>query len=386
MGGETVLLRYDDKAAGWFRVDPRAAVVPGERILALPEFRPKIALVSGVQLDLSGGTQAVMGGGEANASAKQSDADFIPTIELVYGRAVLINPTNGEKQIRLKLGPATGVAKLARNATLAAEVERKHVAGLDPRQTAAPVEIRLFAPDGGVVWQDAAGEKTAEKASRWSLTDSGASDLSPDPAPPEWIDHEPIILPSEQRYGAPVIKNTLASNAPAETQLLELFQGSSRKEVKSLVARSSIYVGVYQPFVDALRDSEQKASWKTHIDTLRTAMSLNPESANKVYQALVDQRGKPAAADLYEMLCGYNADQIGHTPDQMKTGAVAKLINWLEDDSLDYRVLAVQDLWEITGKRLMLNPAAKLPERTQNVKRWRSQLESGDLKVIAPAG
>jgi hypothetical protein len=327
-----------------------------------------------------------MGGGEGSASAKQAEAEFIPTIELVYGRVVLINPTNGEKQIRLRLGPAIGVAKLARNATLAADVERKHVPGLDPRQTPAPVEIRLFAPDGGVVWQDAAGEKTAEKASRWTLTDSGASDMSPDPAPPEWIDHEPIILPSEQRYGAPVIESTLASNAPAETQLLELFQGSSRKEVKSLVARSSIYVGVFQPFVEALRDSDQKASWKTHIDTLRTAMSLNPESANKVYQALVDQRGKPAAADLFEMLCGYNADQVGHSPDQMKTGAIAKLINWLEDDSLDYRVLAVQDLWEITGKRLMLNPAAKLPERTQNVKRWRSQLESGDLKVVAPAG
>ena len=60
------------------------------------------------------------------------------------------------------------------------------------------------------------------------------------------------------------------------------------------------------------------------------------------------------------MLCGYNAEQIGQTPEQMKTGPLAKLINWLEDDSLDYRVLAVQDLAEITGKQLMPNPAAKL--------------------------
>ena len=105
MGGETVLLRYDEKSAGWFRVDPRAAVVPGERVLALPEFRPKIAIVSGVHLDLSGGTQVVIGGGEDSASAKQAEAEFIPTIELVYGRAVLINPTNGEKQIRLNSAP-----------------------------------------------------------------------------------------------------------------------------------------------------------------------------------------------------------------------------------------------------------------------------------------
>ena len=181
-------------------------------------------------------------------------------------------------------------------------------------------------------------------------------------------------------YGAPVIESTLVSNTPADTQLLELFQGSTRKEVKSLVAHSCIHVDLFQPFISALRDSDQKANWKMHIDALRAAMALNPEAANKVFESLVDQRGKPAAADLYEMLCGYNTEQIGQSADQLKSGAIAKLINWLENDSLDYRVLAVQDLWEITGKRLMPNPAANLAERTQNVKRWRSRLEAGELK------
>ena len=384
MGNKTVLLRYDDRAGTWFRVEPRAAIVPGQRVLSLPEFRPKIALVSGLHLDLSGGTQVVMGGGNNAAAAGQPTAsEIIPSIELVYGRVVLINPTNGDQQVRLTLGPNSGVAKLARNATLAVELERKHVPGQDPRQTPAPVETRLFAPDGGIVWHDAAGDKTIDKAARWTLTEAGAVDVADDPSPPEWIDHEPIVQLSEQRYGAPVIESTLVSNVPAETQLLELFQGSGRKEVKSLVARSSIHVGLFQPFIDALRDSEQKANWKTHIDTLRTAMALGPDSAGKVWQALVDQRGKPAAADLYEMLCGYNADQVGRTPEQTKTGSIVKLINWLEDDSLDYRVLAVQDLWEITGKRLMPNPAGSLAERTQNVRRWRSRLEAGELKPVS---
>ena len=60
-----------------------------------------------------------------------------------------------------------------------------------------------------------------------------------------------------------------------------------------------------------------------------------------------------------------------------------KLINWLEDDSLDYRVLAVRDLAEITGKQFMPNPAAKLQERTQNVRRWRDRLEAGELKPVS---
>ena len=387
MGGKTVLLRFDDKAGTWFRVEPRAAITPGERLLALPEFRPKVVLATGVNLDVAGGTEVIVGTASASADPAAKDSavpiDTTPTLEVVYGRIVLINPTNNEQQVHLKLGPFTGTAKIAPNKTVAAEVDRKFVPGQDPRQAPAPVDVRLFAPEGGIAWNDASGEKSIDKPSRWALTTAGAADLAEDTAPPEWIDHEPIVQLSEQRYGAPEIETALLSNAPAETQLLELFQSSKRKEVKSLVARSSIHVGLFQPFIDALRDSEQKANWKSQIDALRAAMALSPESANKVWQALVDQRGKPAATDLYEMLCSYNPEQIGQTPEQIKTGAIAKLINWLEDDSLDYRVLASRDLAEITGKQFMQNPAAKLPERTQNVKRWRARLEAGELKPSA---
>jgi hypothetical protein len=111
-------------------------------------------------------------------------------------------------------------------------------------------------------------------------------------------------------------------------------------------------------------------------------MALSPESANKVWQTLVDQRGRPAANDLFEMLCGYNADAIGRTPEQIKTGAIATLIDRLEDNSLDYRVLAVQDLAEITGKRLMSNPASTQADRTQAIRKWRSRLEAGEVKPI----
>jgi hypothetical protein len=386
IGGKTVLLRYDGKSGAWFRVEPRAAIVSGEKILALPEFRPKVAMISGLHLDMSGGTQVVVDGEGITSKADAESAAAapgIPSVDLVYGRIVLVNPTDGDKKVRLKLGPIMGEAQLAKNSTLAVEVERKHVPGADPRKEPAPVECRLYAPDGGVVWKDAAGSKAMEKAARWTVTPAGATEPVADMSPPEWIYHEPIGQLSEQRYGAPKIESTLLSNVPVDVQLLELFQGSKQKEVKSLVARSSTYVGQFEPFVKALGDSEQKATWKTHIDTLRSAMALSPESANKVWQTLVDQRGRPAAGDLFEMLCGYSADAIGRTPEQMKTGAVATLIDRLEDNSLDYRVLAVQDLAEITGKRLMSNPAANQAERTLAIRKWRARLEAGDLKPVA---
>jgi hypothetical protein len=322
-------------------------------------------------------------GNETPAPSLPAVGPEVPAVEVVYGRLILLNTSMAESTVRLKLGPTVGDARLARNATLAVEVDRQYVPGSDPREAPSPVAVRLFAPEGGVRWQDAGGEKTADASSRWTIEGGAMSEMAADASPPEWIDHEPGGTTSEQRFGAPVVESTLVSNRPVDIQLLELFQASpARREVKSLVTRASIHVGLFEPFVEALRDSEQRANWTSHIEALRAAMALSPESAENVQRALVAQRGERAAADLYEMLCGYNAEQIGRTPEQLKTGAIARLIDWLEEDSLDYRVLAVHNLAEITGKRLMSNPAAATAERAQNVRTWRLRLQKGDLQPL----
>jgi hypothetical protein len=383
LGGKTVLLRYNDQAGGWYRVQPRQAVVVGDRLLALPEFRPKITLISGLHMDVSGGSQVFLRSADdvTAEGLPQSGAD-VPIVEVVYGRVILINTSNAENQVRLVLGTSAGDIFLSRNSTVGISVERQYVPGNDPRQAAAPVVAKLFAPDGGVRWQDAHGTQAVERASQWVVEADSPAEIVADTSPPDWIDQEPVVQLSEQRYGVPMVESTITSDRPADIQLLELFQSNSRREVKSLAAKSSIHVGLFEPFVEALRDSDQKANWRTHIETLRSAMALSPESAKSVWQALVEQRDRGSAADLYEMLCGYSAEQVGRTPDEIRAGPVARLIDWLEKDSLDYRVLACHNLWEITGKRLMPDPTTNLNERNQNVRRWRARLEAGDLQPV----
>jgi hypothetical protein len=376
LSGKTVLLRYDQAKGGWFRVEPRSAVTAGERLLALPEFRPQISLASGVTLDLSGGTQVMLSAGDAAGASA-------PVIEVLYGRIVLINTSDSEEHVGIKADTVVGTATLERNATLAVEVERPFVPGNDPRVVLAPPVIKMFVPSGKATWADASGELTIEKPSRWELVEGKPAVVVADSAPPEWIDREPVVHLSEQRYGAPTIESTLVSDRPVDIQLLELFKGRDRREVKSLVARSSIHVGLFAPLIDALRDPDQKLpTWRTHIATVRSAMAQSAESAQLVFDTLVDQRGRPAAADLYEMLCGYNTEQIGTTPEEIKSGALARLVDRLEEDSLDYRVLAVHDLWEITEKQLMPNPAATPTVRKQNIRRFRDRLASGELVPV----
>lgn len=380
LGGKVVLLHYDEAAGAWFRLAARSVVTNGERLLALPAFRPKVTLASGVHVDLSGGTQIVVRTADAaEASGLPGASTSTPALELIYGRIVLINTANEDNQVVLKLGPTVADVKLARGATLAAEVERSYVPGRDPRKSPAPVVARLYAREGEVQWRVGDSETTIREPAHWTIADGVVSAIAADAQPPEWIDQEPSAQRSEQLYAAPVIEESLGYDQPADNQLLELYQAGRRREVKSLAARSSIHVGLFVPFIEALRDSDQRPNWRTHIEALRAAMALSPESADKVWQALVEQRGEKAAADLFEMLCGYNQDQIGHTPEQIDSGALAQLIDRLEDDNLDYRVLAVNDLREITGKNLLSNPAGSLNERALGVRRWRERLKSGEL-------
>jgi hypothetical protein len=379
-GGNVVLLRCDARTDTWFRLAARSPVTAGDRLLALPAFRPTITLTSGMHVDLSGGTQIVMTtpGAAQVKGLPGADAD-VPALEVVYGRIILVNTASDDRQIVLKVGPTLADAQLAPGATLAVEVERSYVPGRDPRTSPTTLVARLYARDGEVVWRVGGNERPIREPSRWTIADGVVSAIEADATPPEWIDHEPAAQRSEQMYGAPAIEEGLGYDRPADDQLLELFQAARRREVKSLAARSSIHIGLFTPFVEALRDSDQRANWRAHIEALRAAMALSPESANKVRQALVEQRGEPAAADLYEMLRGYGPDQIGRTPEEIQVGAVATLIDWLENDNLDYRVLAAQNLREITGKNLLSNPAGSLSERALGVRRWRARLESGEL-------
>jgi hypothetical protein len=386
LGGRTVLVRFEEEPGAWFRALPRDAVVAGQWLVALPEFRPKVTLAAGLHMDIPGGTKIVLLAGDAVVGEGVAAAGAeVPAIDIGYGRVVLINTAMGENRVRLKFGSTVADARLARNATLAIEVVPQFVPGTDPRTTPAPLAARLYAPDGGVTWQDAQGELSAESASQWSLANGTRSQIEEAGSMPEWLDQEPAPQSSEQRFGAPVIESTLVSNRPVDIQLLELYQSSARREVKSLVTRCSVHVGLFEPFVEGLRDAEQRANWQRHIEALRKAMASSPQAAEGVHQALVAQRGERAAADLYEMLCGYGAAQIGRTPEQWKTGALARLIDLLEDESLDYRVLAVHCLAEITGKRLMSNPASSTADRAQAVRTWRRRLASGELRPVGQA-
>ena len=357
----SVLLRLDPTQEAWVPLATGTSLSVGDQLMALPTFRPTIALDSGIGIELSGATAVKLDRGTLPLA---DPTKSIPLLEVVFGRVVLINSGEAGNTLVLRVNNVEQTIELGKEVRLAIEVRRRWVPGCDPEVTPAPIEATAYTADGGIDWADENGVTPIETVSLDSA--------------PFWLNGESSSR--LERQAADQIREHLQPGMPARTGLLEL-AGSRRKEVRALATQCGAYVGQFSPFVGALHDSDQRSVWPKHIGTLREAIALSPNSAIRLRQVLVDQRGGEAATDLFEMLRGYRAEDIGRTPEEMKVGVLGKLIGWLESDNLDYRVLAAYNLHQITGKNLLQNPAANPSDRTQGVRRWRQRLRQGDLAI-----
>jgi hypothetical protein len=140
--------------------------------------------------------------------------------------------------------------------------------------------------------------------------------------------------------------------------------------------RASCYLDGFDDCIKALNDPQAKSMWigpdAPYILELRAAIARSPETAAKVRAAFAQQRA-PEAAALYRMLWGYSADDL-------KNGADRDLVEALDHDSLDMRVLAFWNLQNITGPATHgYQPAETTFKRRPAVKAWQNKLREGKI-------
>lgn len=369
-GKDQVLLRLSPDGSTWRRLEPRSEVMPGDTLLSLPTYQPSILFENRAALDLFDGTRvdtSVMG-------------ESTPSVAITYGRMLLTNFSQGPVEVELTIGEQPGQLILQPSASLAVDVRRLFQPGVDPRDVASPLEAVCYAPLGDVRWVGPDFQVDASQRGLWRVTDLVTGRLMEYEEDPEWIGGR--VLTRVEREASPRVESQLISSEPIWSQLSIISQ-SSRKDERALATICAVHVGQFDSTVQALRDEEQQLSWADEIEALRFAMSSSPSLAQAVYNELTRQHRKELADDLYEMLCGYSLEQVGKTPDQWRVGAMRKLINWLESDQLDFRVLANYNLEQITGRRGVFNPVGPSGARETSINRQRARLENGDLQ---PAG
>jgi hypothetical protein len=297
---------------------------------------------------------------------------------------MLTNTDAEPAEVSLAVGQREGKLTIGPSATLAVEVERKFQPGVDPRKTQSPLSAHFYAPQGDVRWVLEDQEVDATAPGMWGLTDQVVSGVQPYSQEPPWMTtQQPAGVNRVNEQASPRVAAQLKVGEPIWAQLSAINK-STRKDERALATIFGVHVGQFDSSIQALRDPDQHLSWADEIEALRFAMSSSPDLAQAVYEELHRQHRQELADDLYEMLCGYGPEQVGVTPDQWKVGAMRQLIDWLQSDQLDHRVLANYNLEQITGRRNVFNPAGPTGTREKSANRQRARLEDGDLSPTAP--
>ena len=368
LGNNDLLLRFDPKGNVWTRIAPRTSITAGETFMSLPTFRTHVVLAD-ANVYLSGGAEVeVLPPG---AGAGTDSAEF--GLRVPYGQVVLNSGLNGNR-IELSLADEKRLVQLGASSSLAIEVRRVFVPGPATNRPPAPVEASWYLTSGSIEWND----EKVEAPATWTTVNGvdsapmGIDDL------PAWVDREQIT--GSERSARDAVAEALVAGEPVNIKLLELSDKTARgrrTEDRALAARSGAYVGLYDALVSALSDTNQRASWRAQIDELRQAIARDPSAAEGIKEAFALERGQDAADDLMEMVYGFDAEAVGQTPEEVKNGALVRIIRWMDDDDLTYRVLASYNFGNY-------RPEQNESQRDRALRHHWERLEKGELGLNEP--
>lgn len=343
-GNNDVLLRLVPDTAQWIRLPPRTALVAGDTVLALPKYRIHV-LLGNVNTYLSGGTQITLP--EQAPSADEGGARL--SLEMQYGR-MLLNAGPKGSDLALRIGGHNREFRLENSASLAVEVHRVFVPGTDYTQQAAPVEVNWYLTSGTLEWGSEGNVETIRAPAAWTSVNEVDEPARAVVEFPNWLDREPMT--DLERRARDRFAEDIPIGQPVGLRLEELNSAAGAgREIRTLSAEASLYVGEFEPFVKSLNDSDQRSAWRSHISAMRQALAMDPLVAAKLRQTFINLRGQEAGEMLYQMVVGFTPEQIGTTREELKSGVVVDLVRALEHESLDFRVLAINNLDEIKGTK-----------------------------------
>jgi len=367
MSEDQVLLRPGRDENVWMRVASKAPLYSGDRLVALPTYRPEIAL-AGVTLQLLGGTEIELLPGDAGHDAG---------VHVRYGRMFILPLAQPGTRMRFLMGGHDGALVCDDpEAIVVLEVEPIHIPGTNPESVPALLRTVLYTRSGEVTWTETAPDKRVHLGPQMSLAIAGPPPRAAKPVDqfPDWVTTD--TTREVDRQASSTLLKYWQAEWPASRSLVELTD-FRRREVQWLATRSLGYIGRFEAMVAPLDESAYWESFRSfgesadYVGELRGAVARGREVAAGVRQAF-EKRYPDHAALLYRMLWGF-------TPDGLRTGEAALLVDHLEHEALPVRGLAFWNLRDLTGLSLYYEPEATAAQRKVAVGKWRDRLASGEI-------
>ena len=376
--------------SGWAALPQNAPLAPREDVLAPPFCRPEMS-VGGVTIRLEPNTRATL----------TRDADGIPRLEVVFGRAV-VRSSAAQPRLGITAGGLVGVVSDGLRDPVGVEVVLERPPGSDPASTPARVRATLAATTAGIAWRQSLADGAPptqplqgiplqgllEAGSQlvWDSIDPGAAVVQGRRGPPEWL--AAAARPDRLDQAAAEALAEKARVEPLEKGLRELADDRRAENRVAAVATLAL-VGDYEELVAALAAESaarklEDRQWTRLVDmTVPLALARGANAAARLAQAFESRGPAGRGAELFAIARGFDDAAL-------EAGADERLVDALDADELVLRRFAIRGLVEIVqptdADRVRYRPDRAKDLRRDGVNWWRRQLEDGRIRRrAAPA-
>ncbi|MEX0824962.1 MAG: hypothetical protein WD119_02285, partial [Pirellulaceae bacterium] len=360
-----LLLVAGEQQGEWEDLGDEAIVPSGRTIVCPPLYRIRLTIDERADLSLVGPARLRIGG-----TVDQ------PQIVLERGRLLVASLTE-DLLIDLQLDDLSGELSLTELGDVAAiEVSHFRPPGSDPTNPENSIRIaKLESVAGRLGWSPDGGDSSPiETGERWTRIGNGDAQVLIPGEPADWIDAPEGNRQSLDNAARQGLLTFLDPSKPVALSLREAV-GFRRAEVGALAAQTLLLMGepdVYFGSDGVLSTASQKSYWADHVQALQAKLNEGPEAAAAVKQAAVEMEGA-SAETLFRLLWGYS-------PEQLKAGADAFLVETLDSPQMSLRVLAIENLRQITGTSLFFKPEQETSNRRRNdIKKWETRLRRDDI-------
>ncbi len=363
---EQVLARFDPAVGDWFRMVPDSPLLPGQRIVSLPTYRPLLLLSANLKVTLVG---------ESHLQLEQIKQEAAPLLKIESGRVIIVPLGEPEAVVHLEAaGRGASVRFADADSVLALDVKKYLPPGQRPELEPAMGVIQIFALSGSVSWKEEGAEGRVVSAGQvLTIEGEGAPALFEAGTLPDWILGNDLA--EIDRLASAELRKDLAVDRPLSLSLLERTE-HRQVEVRSLACRSLCSLDMFDSPINAINGSGLRSYWYAQFDAIRGAMSRNSESAIKFQRSLEKLTGDDAGL-MYELICGFNADQLA-------AGGAKELVGALEHERVGVRVLAYENLRRITDKTQLFRPEQPPAQQKGEVMKWQRNLAAGAINYLHP--
>ncbi|MEO1527287.1 MAG: hypothetical protein AAFX06_17805 [Planctomycetota bacterium] len=363
----------------WKLLAAGATIESGATLICGPEYRAGFRLAGDGDPDERSVATIV---GPANL--QWLDVNSKPVIGLSWGRGMLTSATPDSTLSLVIEGVPIDVSTSRADSVLAFELAHNREIGgnpLIPENHTSTLSLVAVKGDhiltvGGDPVDLSAGQQVS-----WPIVGSSLGDAKVEAieAPPSWVDGDVDTGSLESEAASTLLELLRSESSDSLALSLRVALDFRRNEVAALAGKTMLCLGDASSYfgIDGLLSrANQRLYWSGHLDALREMVDRSPNDAMLVRKAIAGNEAMDDADGdvLFRLLVGFSQDQL-------QAGEDAMLVKALESGSMPVRVLASENLRDITGKTLYFKPEEPVAaRRSEVIKKWDVNLRRGQIR------